>query len=94
MSITPSNLVDSFVPKLLDFQRVRLEGVAIAIFWHLTNYSATIAKLAHLSTAPRVETAFLVGVPAVVLHEELEIDLVGTPTIAPVVSLHVHLTCE
>ncbi len=54
-----------------------LEWVAIAVFGHLVNNSATVAKLAHFATTPSVKTAFLAGVAAVILQEELEVALVA-----------------
>ena len=50
-----------------------LEWVSIAVFGHLTDYAAAVTELAHLSGAPSVQTALLIGVSAVVLKEELEV---------------------
>lgn len=44
-----------------------LEGIAIAVFGHLVNDAAAVAELAHFAAAPRVQTAFLARVSAVVL---------------------------
>ena len=97
MTIAASNLVNSLVSQLFYFERVRLEWIPISIFGHLADNTATVAELAHLAAAPRVQAALLISVPAVVLEEELKIDLIGARwqgdsccVAASIIVLHVH----
>lgn len=66
MAVSSSNLVDSFVPQLINFKRVGLEGIAVPIFGHLRNDRGTVAELTHLSTSPSVQVAFLIAVVHIV----------------------------
>ena len=81
MAVTACDLIDSFVSQLPNLKRVGLlgkryksesesltylEGVSVAVFRHLANDAAAVAKLAHFAATPRVKTSFLVGMFAVV----------------------------
>ena len=69
------NDLSSVSCKLIRFSY--LEWVAIAVFGHLVDNSATITKLAHFATSPSVKTAFLTGMAAVILQEKLKVILIA-----------------
>ena len=86
MSVTPCNLVDSLVSKLIDFERIwlsnvsktsvtYLERIAVSVFGHLRDDRAAVSELAHFSAAPSVKISLFVGVAAIIEQEEFEVCL-------------------
>ena len=67
VTIATRNLINALVPQLFNLKRVGLKRIAVAILGHLTDDSAAVAELAHLTATPSVKAAFLVGVTAVIL---------------------------
>lgn len=71
MTIASCNLIYSFIPQLLNLQRVWLKGIALSVFWHLGDDFAGVAELAHFAGAPSVEVAFFIVMNLILLNEEL-----------------------